>query len=58
MALQQYAGQLVHLPEDVTEPVADFLTSGFHQVERVFKGPKPRVEVGLGAGLLPVASMS
>jgi hypothetical protein len=47
MAAQQYAGHLVRIPdlEEVTEPVADFLTSGLLQVERVFKGPRPRIEV-------------
>lgn len=54
MAVQQYAGQLVHLPEEVTEPLADFLTSGLQQVERVFKGPRPRMEVIIYASFPPM----
>ena len=43
MAALSYADQLI--PEDVKEPVADFLSSGLAQVERVFKGPRPRNQV-------------
>ena len=43
MAALSYAEQLI--PEDVKEPVAEFLSSGLAQVERVFKGPRPRKQV-------------
>ena len=43
MAALSYAEQLI--PEDVKEPVAEFLSSGLAQVERVFKGPRPRRQV-------------
>lgn len=43
MALYSHSNDL--LPAEVTEPIADFLSSGMHQVERVLKGPRARSEV-------------